>query len=542
MSAAQRDGKATLSWRAEQLGDALARGADRLDPALVERALQLLDRVQERIARGEHRTVVALAGATGSGKSSLFNTLVADEVAAVDVRRPTTEQPTAGIWGSEPAEDLLDWLQIQRRHHVAGAQAMREDLAGLVLIDLPDVDSRAGEHRERAEQVLDRADVLLWVTDPQKYADARLHDGYLSRLRDHEGVMIAVLNQTDRLPPDAVDDVSADLAALISADGSGEVRVLTSSTRMGQGADELRDAIGSIASTRQAATDRLVGDLRGISRELLDGLADTEDAAAGQDRELIEGLKRAAGVPVILDAVQRYQHDQALAKGGWPLTRWARGLRPDPLRRLRLGDDRAGSAGIAPSDVRTVLGRSSLPPATPAARSAVDLATRRLEERAAAGLPSRWADAVRNAARPEQDDLTDALDQAVLGVPLRERAPWWWSIVGVLQLALVAAAAVGLVWTVLAAIGGGLYDPSIPRVLGVLLPLLLLVGGLVGGFLLGLLVRVAARSSGLRRRRRAERRLEEAITEVAIEQIRGPIARVLEDHARTRDQLRAAGR
>ena len=63
--------------------------------------------------------------------------------------------------------------------------------------------------------------------------------------------------------------------------------------------------------------------------------------------------------------------------------------------------DGCGSTAATPSrrsrrhaDVRSVLGRSSLPPPTPAARAAVDLATRRLADRAADGLPTPWAEAV----------------------------------------------------------------------------------------------------------------------------------------------------
>ena len=53
----------------------------------------VVDKVRARTAmRGGH-TVVALAGATGSGKSSLFNALVGADVATVGARRPTTVTP-----------------------------------------------------------------------------------------------------------------------------------------------------------------------------------------------------------------------------------------------------------------------------------------------------------------------------------------------------------------------------------------------------------------------------------------------------------------
>ena len=63
-------------------------------------------------------TVVALAGATGSGKSSLFNDLTGADVAPIGARRPTTSTPIAAIWGSESASALLDWLKVGARHMV----------------------------------------------------------------------------------------------------------------------------------------------------------------------------------------------------------------------------------------------------------------------------------------------------------------------------------------------------------------------------------------------------------------------------------------
>jgi hypothetical protein len=58
---------------------------------------------------GEH-TVVALAGATGSGKSSLFNTLARMDLSPIGVRRPTTALPYACVWGPGGSARLLDWL------------------------------------------------------------------------------------------------------------------------------------------------------------------------------------------------------------------------------------------------------------------------------------------------------------------------------------------------------------------------------------------------------------------------------------------------
>ena len=162
-----------ITARTDALGSALDTGRARLDPRSAERARQVVTKVEERVALVGGHTVVALAGATGSGKSSLFNTLVGSEVAQVGLRRPTTSTPTAAVWGEEPAGELLDWLSVGARHHVASGD---DALDGLVLVDLPDFDSRESANREEAQRVLELVDVFVWVTDPQNYADAVLHD------------------------------------------------------------------------------------------------------------------------------------------------------------------------------------------------------------------------------------------------------------------------------------------------------------------------------------------------------------------------------
>ncbi|GAA1134768.1 GTPase [Ornithinicoccus hortensis] len=537
-------GQRPLTWRADQLEEALAVGGSELDPEPVAAATDLVDKVRQRWAIKGGRTVVALAGATGSGKSSLFNALVGEEVSTIGARRPTTATATAAVWGPEPAEELLEWLGIHRRHQVrTGAPAGTADpLDGLVLIDLPDFDSREVAHRVEADRVLGRADVFVWVTDPQKYADARLHEDYLRPLQDHEAVMLVVLNQVDRIPsPEAVEQLKADLARLVAADGAGEFEVIGTSARLQQGLDDLRGEIGEVVGARTAAEQRLVGDLRGTARELRAGVADTEPARGkDEDAALVDALKRSAGVPVVLEAVRKDYLRQAGSRAGWPFTRWIGALRPDPLRRLRLGDDRAGGAGISPSDVRTVLGRSSLPAPSPAARSGVALATRRVGEAAGASLPPRWAEAVAQAATPGDGALADALDQAVMGTPLRARNPAWWSVLGFLQLLLAACAVVGLLWLALLAVLGWLQVPMEAPTWGpVPIPLLLLGGGLVLGLVLAALAKVLARSGARHRRAVVDGRLTEAVRGVATEHVRRPVEAVLERHRRTRQHLDA---
>ncbi len=543
-----------LLWRADQLSQALEIGGAHLDPQRVAHGRELIAKVSQRWALKGGRTVVSLAGATGSGKSSLFNLLAGDDIATVGARRPTTSTATAAIWGDEDASELLDWLAVPSRYLVeppgvgvvpfgdSGAPGEPVDLDGLVLLDLPDFDSTELSHRVEADRMLERSDVFVWVTDPQKYADARLHEDYLATLRHHESVMIVVLNQVDHVGgPGNVDRIAADLRSLIVADGAGDFEVISTSARLGTGLHELRMAIGDVVAARNAAEYRLTGDIKAASHALLADVSDAEpELTQERSADLNAALARAAGIPVVLRAVQQDYLRQSRAKAGWPFTRWVAGLRPSPLRRLRLGQD-SSSGAISADDVRTVLGRSSLPTASPAARSAVDLATRHLGEVASTGLPARWVDAVRDAATPDESSLADALDLAVVNTPLRTRDPWWWAVGRFLQLLLAAGVVAGALWlTTLAVLGWLQIDVAVPDWGPVPIPLVLFGGGIIAGLLVAACARVLARAGSVRRRSTIEDRMGVAISGVAREHVRDPVAAVLKQHQQTRQQLQAA--
>src|SRR5690349_24441822 len=321
-----------LRDRSRALTSALESGGKQLDPARVLDASAVVDKVAERTSKTGNHTVVALAGATGSGKSSLFNALVGEQVAVVGARRPTTAHPVAAVWGEEDAGELLDWLSVRQRHHVPpsatgslglpGGQAWNLD--GLVLLDLPDFDSRVESHRMESERVLELVDVFVWVTDPQKYADARLHDDFLKVLSTHGAVTVVVLNQADRLTPDALSQVRGDLARLAEADGIGGVKVIATSATTRAGVDELGMRLATAVAAQNAATARLAADIRASAGRLRTDVADSEPSVAEQvDAELVDALSRAAGIPTVVAAVERDYRNQAWSRTGWPFTRWA---------------------------------------------------------------------------------------------------------------------------------------------------------------------------------------------------------------------------
>ena len=531
-----------VAARAGALELALDAGGHRLDADVVRRSRTVLGKLGERQRLSADHTVVALAGATGSGKSSLFNALSRLDIATVGARRPTTSTATACVWGTDGAEALLQWLGVPTRHQVDAVSELdagRPDpLHGLVLLDLPDHDSTELAHRLEVDRLVELVDVFVWVTDPQKYADAALHRRYLARLAGHDAVTLVVLNQADTLTPVALEQCRRDLARLVEADGLTGVEVVTTSTVTGDGVDRLRSLLAQAVGRRSAWSQRLSADLDGVVRDVGAGVgageADPDRLAEGSG--LVDALAAAAGVPAVVAAVESDHRRSALASAGWPVTRWAARLRPDPLRRLRLDPQRRAAV--------PTMSRSSLPQATPTQRSRVELATRRVADRASEGLPMRWQDAARAAAVPPGDDLADALDQAVVGTDLGLRSPLWWRLGSAVQALLVVAAAVGLGWLIALGVTGWLQlpQPRTPYVGPLPAPTLLAVGGLALGALTGLLVRVIARRAARRRGRRARSRLHAAIEQVARARVLAPVEAVLRDHREARTQLAKAGR
>ncbi len=523
----------TLDERLRALREAIDAGTGVVDDASLAVAEALLRRAGERLGHGVEHTVVALAGATGSGKSSLFNAIAGASLSKVGVTRPTTSTTSACTWGSD-ASPLLDWLVVDRRHHLADAD---ESLSGLVLLDLPDHDSTAAEHRREVDRVVGVADVVVWVLDPQKYADRAVHERYLRPLAGHAGIVLVTLHQADRLTPEARDACRSDLRELLRADGLADVPVLVTSVRAEGGIEPLRDALAERVQARRLAIERLEADVVAAAAHLgrnCGGGQSTSAAALGRaDRDrLTEALVEAAGVSTVTDAVARSHRRRAAAATGWPVTRWGRRLRPDPLRRLHLG--RGEGTG----------GRTSLPPISAVSTARVDNAVRALADDASSRLPLAWTDAIEDEVGARQDRLADRLDAAVAGTDLgTSRSPAWWRLVGFVQSVLLVVALIGGVW--LATLAGLAYlrivAPEPPDLGRLPLPTLMLIGGVVVGLVLAGCSRLLASVGARRRARVAHRRLQASVRSVAEVELFGPIEGLLARSALFCDAVQRAG-
>lgn len=539
-----------LAERLRALTAAEQAAAGRVDPVLIEEAQRVVRRAGQRLRFSGETTVAALAGATGSGKSSLFNALAGAEVATPGIRRPTTSQPTAVTWGEEPTEELLDWLQVPRRHHLP-ADGDHAALRGAVLLDLPDHDSVEVTHRMEVDRLVQLVDMLVWVVDPQKYADAALHDNYLIPLRDYAPVMIVVLNQADRLAPDERRRALDDLRALLDREGLQGVPVHAVSALTGEGVPELRALLATRVNDKRAAADRTRLDVQGVAQRLAQACGTTASTQLGQRAidELDRSCARAAGVPAVTEAVGRSWRRRGRIATGWPVLSWIGSLRPDPLRRLHLDltprrrTRREIESGIDSRHAPTELATTSLKSMRAIPVAQVESALRTLADEASAGLAPGWAEQVRVAARSRSSDLAEELDRAIASTNLQmHRNRRWWTLVRVVQWLLVSVVVAGLGWLAADFVLLYLQMPPLPPVewYGVPAPTVLVVGGVASGLLLGGASRIGVEVGARRKVRTARRALLGKIDTVTRELVVEPVNEELQRYETARKNLAIA--
>ncbi|SFB95938.1 GTPase [Streptomyces aidingensis] len=578
-----------LRLRLAALRQLVGLSRSRLDAAVLDEAGRVLDAAAARARLPRAYTAIAIAGATGSGKSSLFNALAGAQLSETGVRRPTTAAAVACTWDAGRSigpEALLERFAIparaRRRAHLTDAA-----LRGLILLDLPDYDSVDLDHREKAERLLSLVDGVIWVVDPEKYADAVLHERYLRAFAGHAEVSIVVLNQTDRLPADAAEAVLDDLRRLLDERGvalgeHGEpgAGVLGVSALTGDGMPELRQLLGELVGSRATAARRLLADVDGATRRLRPAcIADTVQAPAGLTaearEEFEERLASAVGAPAAGLAVERYLLRRAERACGTPWAQLAR----------RFAERRAVRRG-EPADLATrTRGLLLAPPRV--CRPAVVEAVRQVAEEASAELPRPWAKAVRAAAWTGARDLPHQLEQAMArrrpdpppagpapAAPAAEPAapdpsspapagpagpagraaapgppaapdgpagpadaagpdrlprPRWWAVAAVAQAGLLATQLLGLCWLLLAVAGHS--------VAGYWLPAGLLVGAALAAPLLAWICRLAARTPARVWGRREEERLRRIAASRGRAQVLEPIAAELLRYREVREQF-----
>ncbi|WP_274030133.1 GTPase [Streptomyces sp. MMBL 11-1] len=547
-----------LPPRLDALRELVGLSRARLDRDTLAEAGRVLDEAAARQRLSSRHTVIAVAGATGSGKSTLFNALAGAPISDTGLRRPTTSQPIACSW-TDGAAGLLDRLavpgRLRRRPH-PGPAAFDEALQGLVLVDLPDHDSAATEHRDQVDRVLALVDAVIWVVDPEKYADAALHERYLRPLAGHAEVTFVVLNQTDRLPGEAADLVLDDLRRLLDEDGialgeHGEpgATVMSLSALTGDGVPELREMIGRFVQDRTAATRRLWADVDATAARLRPVYVAEGRPGLGERarEEFTDRLAEAVGAAAAGQAAEREWRRNAGRACGTP---WLRLWRWYENRGLPGSLDRMGQALTPPEEELT-------------ARQRVEQAVRIVADGAADGLPGPWAQAVREAAFNGAKGLPEALDELAVkagapgaskrgggteagrgavagaslggptgaplgGRPAKPPRPKWWPAAVLAQVSMTLLQIFGGLWLVGQIIG--VLEP------GLVTPALIMLAGVVGGPLVEWSCAAAIRGPARRYGQDAERRLREAAAGCGRARVLDPVAAELVRYREVRER------
>ncbi|MDN5822507.1 MAG: dynamin family protein [Brachybacterium sp.] len=157
---------------------------------------QLGDHVVPRLDSLDAPLLVVIGGSTGAGKSTLVNALVGHAVSRSGAIRPTTRRPVLlhhprdepWFTGTRILPGLARVHAGQRRDpeapHIGDTTGDVDPATslelhgqeripqGLALLDAPDIDSVALGNRELARQLLRAADLWLFVTTANRYADA----------------------------------------------------------------------------------------------------------------------------------------------------------------------------------------------------------------------------------------------------------------------------------------------------------------------------------------------------------------------------------
>lgn len=533
------------------LKDAISYGEGRVPETVLLDAAETLERLSQRRELSTEHTVIGFFGATGSGKSTLFNAIAGQNIALSAPTRPTTSTVQAAIWEAEGSEELLDWLGIDKRvypqtqalaaegeategneaggnNKVAGGVApnavtepapglfnrirravggrgeMRTRTGGLILLDMPDFDSVTTTNRDLAARMMRYVDVLIWVVDPQKYADAVIHRDFMVPLAASGAQALCVLNQADKLAPAEVPAVLASLTRLLQAEGT-EAHLLAPpiavSARTGEGVDVLRDLLAQVAAAKSLSLQRTDAQLHATASQLRTYAGGEGTVLAGAyaleaEQKLVKACYTSSQAEQVLQAATASYRRAAGQHTGWILTRWMSRLKADPLRRLHLGQQdetkstskAEKSAGMLGSDSENApeLVASSLPPLSAAQKAGMANAVRQYSKQMAARIDEPWKRSMKEAALSREAELPELLERDMVRIDYglgRTRAPW--VIFNALQWIALLSALVGVGWLTL--ISGMAYLqiqlPPAPTPEGSPVPLptlLLLLGILLG--------------------------------------------------------------
>ena len=314
---------------------------------LAAMARQLDDYILPRSASVDNPLTIVVGGSTGAGKSTLVNTLLGEPLTQSGAIRPTTRHPVLLHRAEDEAalspERFLPTLPRTRTSGMnAGSQALPgldPKIAralipittsalpqGIALIDAPDIDSVSEENRTLAKELLSAADLWLFVTTANRYADAVPWE----LLHEAAARSIAIAVVLNRVPEGDEEAIENDLRRMLDEAGIHAVLIHTVT-------EQPRDESGMLAPVSLAPLTLWIRELgadaparAAIARQTLAGAVET---LAGNLQVLAaeQARQQAAHHSLATIAAEEYEDalttiDGALSDGsllrGEVLSRW----------------------------------------------------------------------------------------------------------------------------------------------------------------------------------------------------------------------------
>ena len=314
---------------------------------LAAMARQLDDYILPRSASVDNPLTIVVGGSTGAGKSTLVNTLLGEPLTQSGAIRPTTRHPVLLHRAEDEAalspERFLPTLPRTRTSGMnAGSQALPgldPKIAralipittsalpqGIALIDAPDIDSVSEENRTLAKELLSAADLWLFVTTANRYADAVPWE----LLHEAAARSIAIAVVLNRVPEGDEEAIENDLRRMLDEAGIHAVLIHTVT-------EQQRDEKGMLAPVSLAPLTLWIRELgadaparAAIARQTLAGAVET---LAGNLQVLAaeQARQQAAHQSLATIAAEEYEDalttiDGALSDGsllrGEVLSRW----------------------------------------------------------------------------------------------------------------------------------------------------------------------------------------------------------------------------
>ena len=273
-------------------------GSMQLNDARKRLRTQLAARILPHLRTDGLPTVTVLGGSSGAGKSTIFNSLLGEDISPASVIRPTTRTPVISVHPKD--------TKVMEDHAIAemGRVVVTDKaIPGLILVDAPDLDSVDANNREISRRLLDAADFWLFVTTASRYGDALAWQTLVDA--NERGMSTAIV--LNRVSLEALPKIRADLTERLDAVDMGEVPLLIvpdagprDSRLDPDDVTEIRDWLHVIASTRvgevlvEKMSDAMLPDLR---RQLIE-LSEAVEMQANSVQSLADRAKAEAEQPM----------------------------------------------------------------------------------------------------------------------------------------------------------------------------------------------------------------------------------------------------